>query len=121
MSGCGLQVASPDLFALTRTGPGPKLSMVINDAGTISCNGEPAKPLADPLLLQARSLADTLAADAQNNLRLARSEQSVFAYTIKLQQGTVVFSDISAHGHSELTQAEAFALAAASGACGQQP
>jgi hypothetical protein len=120
LSGCGLQVASPDLFALTRTGPGPKLSMVVNDSGTISCNGEPAKPLADPLLLQARSLADSLATDAQDNLRLARSGQSVFSYAIKLQQGTVVFSDTSAHGRSELTQAETFVLAAASGACGLQ-
>ena len=120
LCGCGLQVASPDLFALTRTRPGPKLRMVVNDSGTISCNGEPAKELSDTLLLQARSLAATLATDAQNNLRLARSGQSVFSYTITLEQGTVLFSDTSAHGRSELTEAEAFALAAARGVCGVQ-
>ncbi len=120
LSGCGLQVASPDLFALTRTGPGPKLTLLVNDSGTIRCNGKPAKRLSDPLLLQARSLATTLATDAQHSLRLAGTSQSVFSYKIQLQQGSVVFSDTSAHGRSELTQAEAFALAAAQGPCGLQ-
>ena len=120
LSGCGLQVASPDLFALTRTGPGPRLTVVVNDSGTISCNGKPAQAISDPLLLQARDLATALATDAQQNLRLPRSSQSVFSYTIRLQPGTVVFSDTSAHGRSELTQTEAFALAAASGVCGLQ-
>lgn len=118
LAGCGLQVASPDLFTLTRTGPGAKLTLLVNDSGTIRCNGKPAKPLPDPLLLQARSLATTLATDAQHNLRLAGTSQSVFSYKIQLQQGSVMFSDISAHGRSELTQAEAFALAAAQGPCG---
>jgi hypothetical protein len=120
VSGCGLQVASPDLFALTRIGPGPKLTLLVNDSGTIRCNGKPAKRLPDPLLLQARSLATTLATDAQHSLRLAGTSQSVFSYKIQLQQGSVVFSDTSAHGRSELTQAEAFALAAAQGPCGLQ-
>jgi hypothetical protein len=120
LAGCGLQVASPDLFSLTRTGPGAKLTLLVNDSGTIRCNGKPAQPLPDPLLLQARSLATTLATDAQHNLRLAGTSQSVFSYKIELQQGSVTFSDISAHGRSELTEAEAFALAAAQGPCGLQ-
>jgi hypothetical protein len=120
LAGCGLRVASPDLFSLTRTGEGPKLTLVVNDGGTIRCNGGPAKPLSDALLIQARTIADGLAGDAQSNLRFGGARGSVFSYSVRLQQGAVMFSDISAHGRSELTQAEAFALAAAQGPCGLQ-
>jgi len=29
----------PDVFLLTRTGPGSKLTLLLNDSGTISCDG----------------------------------------------------------------------------------
>ena len=60
LAGCGLEIQEPDLFLLTRTGEGKTLTMLVNDSGTISCNGGKMKMLADPLLIQARDLAQNL-------------------------------------------------------------
>src|SRR5437016_69615 len=76
--GCGENVKGADLFLLTRRGHGPELSLLVNDSGTISCNGGRAKPLADPLLLQARDLATAL--DGEAGLRLLPPPNSVFHY-----------------------------------------
>ena len=61
VTGCGFEVEEPDLFLVTRTGAqGHKLSLLVNDGGTISCDGGKPKNLPDPLLLQARDLATNL-------------------------------------------------------------
>jgi hypothetical protein len=117
VTGCGLNVQSPDLFLLTRTGPGSTLSLLVNDSGTVRCNGGKAKKLSDPLLLRARDLATSLDNDAKSKLRIAPSANSVFFYRIKLQDGTVSFPDTAGAGHAELAQAEQFALNAVQ-ACG---
>ena len=44
LAGCGLNVASPDLFVLTRTGQGGKLTLLVNDGGTVRCNGGKVSP-----------------------------------------------------------------------------
>ena len=116
--GCGLDVQSPDLFVLTRTGEGPRLSLLVNDAGTIRCNGAKAKPISDPLLISARDLSDDLAQDAGAKLTIARRPGTVFYYRIRLQQGTVSFPDRAAAGRKPLREAEQFALQAAQQACG---
>ncbi|HEY6399202.1 MAG TPA: hypothetical protein VIX82_17290, partial [Solirubrobacteraceae bacterium] len=54
LTGCGLSLQSPDLFLLTRTGQGSKLTLLVNDSGTIRCGGGVTKQLPDPLLLAAR-------------------------------------------------------------------
>src|SRR5581483_7497206 len=83
--GCGLNVASPDLFLLQRTGPAGPLSLVVNDGGTIRCNGAKPKALSDPLLIRARALASDLDQDAKNKLRISPPSNSVAVYTITLQ------------------------------------
>jgi hypothetical protein len=119
VAGCGLNVQSADLFMLTRTGQGKSLTLLVNDSGTISCNGGKAKSLPDPLLLDARDLADDLNKDAQNKLQVPPpAADSVFSYKIKLEHGTVSFSDTAARGHPELARAELFAVQAAQGPCG---
>jgi hypothetical protein len=117
-AGCGLNVQSADLFLLTRTGQGSKLTLVVNDSGTIRCNGAKAKPIPDPLLIGARDLSDNLAADAGRGLSLPSRPGSVFSYRISVQQGTIRFSDRDTRGHKELAQAELFAARAAQQACG---
>jgi hypothetical protein len=117
-AGCGLNVQSPDLFLLTRTGAGRTLTLLVNDAGTISCDHGKARPLADPMLLQARDLASTLDDDAKAHLTLPQGPRSVYRFTIALQNGTVAFPDTAAAAHHELSQAELFALQAAGSACG---
>ena len=120
LPGCGLSVQSPDLFLLSRTGQGARLTMLVNDGGTISCDGRPPHKLSDPLLLQARDLAKSLDGDAKAKLRIAAAANTVYRYTIKLQGGTISFPDTAtASGRfPALAQAELFAVQAAQQACG---
>ena len=119
IAGCGLNVQSPDLFTLSRTGQGKALTLLVNDSGTIRCDGGKTKSLPDALLLDARDLADDLNKDAQSKLRIPPAgADSVFRYRITLQDGTVAFSDTAARSHPELARAELFAAQAAQGPCG---
>ena len=117
--GCGLDVQSPDLFKVTRTGQGQKLSLLVNDAGTIACNGGKPKSLPDPLLLQARDLSTNLNSDAEAKLEWHQSpEGSVFSYTVKVQNGTFTFPDTAAGSRKELARLELFVVQAAADSCG---
>jgi hypothetical protein len=120
LAGCGLDVQAADLFLLTRTGHGTRLTLLVNDGGTISCDGRRPRRLPDPLLLQARDLASGLGGDAQERVRIPSPPNSVYRYTIRLQQGTISFPDTAAaSGHyPRLAQAEQFTLQAAQQACG---
>jgi hypothetical protein len=116
-AGCGLAVRSPDLFVLTRTGAGQRLTLLVNDSGTVSCNGRASQPLPDPLLLQARDLASSLDSDAKSRLRLPPVTHSVNQYTVRLQDGTISFPDTAGATHHDLAQAELFAVQVAEGPC----
>jgi hypothetical protein len=118
LAACGANVQSPDLFLLTRTGQGKRLTLLVNDSGTISCNAQKPKPIPDQLLLQARDLASSLDQDAKAKLRMNSGSQSVFSYTVKLQDGTISFPDTAGGSHKEIAQAELFTLQAAQNACG---
>ena len=55
---------------MTRAGAGgQRLTLLVNDGGTISCDGGKPKSLPDPQLLQARDLATSLNADVKAKLR----------------------------------------------------
>jgi hypothetical protein len=118
LAGCGLNVEAPDLFLLARTGHAGKLTLLVNDSGTIRCNGGRTRTLAEPLLLRARDLALALDGDAKHSLRIASPPNSVSRYLIRLQDGTISFPDTAAARRSELAQAELFAVQAAQQACG---
>jgi hypothetical protein len=117
VAGCGFQVSSPDLFLLTRTGPGGKLTLLVNDGGTIRCDGGPARKLSDPTLIQARDLAENLGKLASRHLRLPRTDSTVDYFTVRLQQGTVAFPDAAAAHRRTLAQAELFATEQADRHC----
>src|SRR6185437_7207846 len=57
LAGC-FDVQSADLFLLTRTGQGGKLTLLVNDGGTVRCDGAKAKPISNTSLIAARDLAD---------------------------------------------------------------
>jgi hypothetical protein len=118
LAACGLDVQQPDLFLLTRTGQGTKLTLLVNDSGTIRCNGSRPKMLSGTLLIQARDLADSLGKDAEAGLALPAKAGTVFSYRIRMEQGTLRFADRDTSGHSELAQAELFTAQAAQRACG---
>ena len=118
LTGCGFDVQSPDLFQVTRIGPSQKLSLLVNDSGTISCNGGKPKALPDRLLLQARDLATNLNSDAKAKLRFPAGSRSVYTYTVKVPNGTFTFPDIAADSRKELSQLELFVVQAAADPCG---
>jgi hypothetical protein len=118
-AGCGLNVQSPDLFQLTRVGAGQKLTLLVNDGGTVSCNGGASKSLPDPLLLRARDLATTLDGDAKSGRRFAGTGAGVYRYTVRLQDGMISFPDTAAARYPELAQTELLALQIANGPCGR--
>ncbi len=116
LAGCGFDVQSPDLFQVTRTGQGQTLTLLVNDGGTISCDGGKRKALPDPLLLQARDLATNLNNDTK--LSFPASTRSVFSYTVKVRNGTFTFPDTAARARKELAQLELFVVQAAADPCG---
>jgi len=118
LTGCGFDVQSPDLFQVTRIGPSQKLSLLVNDGGTISCNGGKPKSLPDRLLLQARDLATNLNSDAKANLKFPAGARSVYSYTVKVPNGTFTFPDTAADSRKELSQLELFVVQAAADPCG---
>jgi hypothetical protein len=116
LAGC-LDIRSADLFVLTRTGPGRTLTLLVSDAGTVTCDGGSAASLPDPLLLRARDLAGALKADARSKLSIPSPPSSVYRFRVRLQYGTVAFPDTAGRTHPVLAQVELFALAAAAQAC----
>jgi hypothetical protein len=117
LAGC-FDVRSPDLFLLTRTGQGRTLTLLINDGGTIRCNGGKAKAVSNTTLIAARDLADDLANDAQNKLTISNDPGSVYYFRIRMQQGTVAFPDRAAARRKVLARAELFATQTAQRDCG---
>ena len=108
----------PDLFLVTRTGAQAKrLSLLVNDDGTISCDKGKPKNLPDPLLLQARDLATNLNADVSAKLRFPASPRSVYTYTVKVQNGTMSFPDTAGLSRKELSDLELFVVQAAANPC----
>jgi hypothetical protein len=112
LAGCGLAVQSPDLFGLTRTGGGKRLVMVVNDGGTVRCNGRPPTPLPDRLLIVARSLTGQLDADARTKLDPPSPPRSFYRFQVSLQKGGFSFPDTSAVHRPELAKLEQFVLQA---------
>ncbi|MBV8942555.1 MAG: hypothetical protein JO321_17695 [Solirubrobacterales bacterium] len=116
-AGCGLEVQQPDLFLLTRTGEGQKLTVLVNSGGTVRCDGSRAKQVPDKLLLQARDLTGALNRDARHHLHFVPGPGSVFRYRVELQDGTIVFPDTAARTHPALAQLELLAVRIAQGPC----
>jgi hypothetical protein len=118
VAACGLDVQEADLFVLTRTGQGTKLKLLVNDSGTIRCNGGKAKQISSALLIQARDLSIDLGKDAKKKLTIPAPAGTVFYYRITMEPGTIAFPDRSAASQKPLREAEQFTIAAATGPCG---
>lgn len=118
LAGCG--TSSPDLFVLTRTGslPGARLTLLVNDGGTVRCNGGAPRPLPDPRLLDARRIQEDVADDAKQGLTLPAPAGSLLRFRIRTQDGTVTFSDVDAARRPELGRVIAFARTVAQDVCG---
>ncbi len=116
--GCGADY--PDLFVLQRTGslPGARLTLLVNDGGTVRCNGGEARQLPPRRLLDARRFARDLADEAQDDLTLPAPRGSLLRYRLRTQDGTVTFSDVDAARRPELAPVIVFTRAVAQDVCG---
>jgi hypothetical protein len=117
-SGCG--AASPDVFLLTRSGslPGARLTLLVNDGGTVRCNGGQPRQLPARRLLDAREIARDLAEEAKDDLTLPAPRGSLLRYRLRTEEGTVTFSDEDAVRRPELAPVIVFARAVAQDVCG---
>jgi hypothetical protein len=94
LAGCG--TASPDLFEVRRTGAdrAADVTVVVNDGGHVTCNGE-QHPLDADRLLRARELSRELEQPAALGIDLPPGPGAVLSYRVRLEAGTVRFSDTS--------------------------
>ena len=94
VAGCG--TPPPDLFEVQRTGEGPnaKVDVVVNDGGSVTCNGK-EHPLDADLLLRARQVLRDLEPQAELHLELPPGPQAQLRYRARMEKGAVSFSDTS--------------------------
>jgi hypothetical protein len=100
--GCGGGIAPPDLFIVQRTGSGPgaRLTLVVNEEGGVHCytnsaHRGPTLKLSDPLLIRARAIQEELHEQASEHLTLPPGRGSVLSYYLRDENGTVRFGDNS--------------------------
>ena len=118
LASCG-GVTAPDLFIVTRTGAGPHahLTLLVNEEGGVNCNGGPTLKLADPQIVQARTIQEDLHEPSASHLVLAPRSGSVLSYSVRDEAGTVRFSDNSAAQPAVLRQLALFVLQTAQNVC----
>jgi hypothetical protein len=118
-AGCGNRTA-PDLFVISRSGAGPGATLLlqVRDDGLASCNRGERRRLPDELLLDAREIARELADEAARDLVLPPGRGSQLRYRVRLEDGTVTFSDSSRGQAKAMFQAQAFTRRVAKDVCG---
>ena len=94
IAGCG--TPSPDLFEVRRTGedPNANVTLLVNDGGSVTCNGA-EHPIDTERLLRARQVARDLAPQAELLVELPPGPDAQLSYRVRLEQGTIAFSDTS--------------------------
>lgn len=119
ISGCGGQ-AAPDLFEVRRTGDdrGANVSLVVSDSGTVTCDGGPPRPLSGDRLLTARELSRELTEAATLGLELPPGPDPILSYRVRLEAGTVAFSDTSRDKPPSFNQLAGFVHDVAENVCG---
>jgi hypothetical protein len=117
LAGCG--TPPPDLFEVERSGPdrNANVTMVVNDGGSVSCNGK-SHALDAKDLLRARQLVRDLQPQAQLHLVLPRGPNSELSYTARMEAGTVAFSDTSRNNPKSFFALAAFTKDVTENICG---
>jgi len=116
-AGCG--TPPPDLFEVKRTGEdrNANVDVVVNDGGSVSCNGK-EHPLDADLLLRARQLLRDLEPQAELHLELPPGPQSQLRYRVRMEAGTVAFADTSRNNPRSFLALAAFTKDVTEDVCG---
>jgi hypothetical protein len=118
-TGCGGGVLSGDLFEVKRSGsvPGAALTLVVNEGGTVRCNGGKPLPISDPQLVLARGIQEELKEAVASHQDLAPRAGSVFSYYLRDEEGYVRFSDNSTGQSKIMRELQGFVLDVGRGVC----
>jgi hypothetical protein len=117
LAGCG--TPSPDLFEVRRTGDdrNANVTLVVNDGGRVSCNGT-SHPLDADRLLRAREVERDLEPQAELNLELPPGPGTQLSYRVRMEGGTVAFSDTSRGNPHSFLELAAFTKDVTERVCG---
>jgi hypothetical protein len=118
VAGCG--APSADLFVVQRSGsiPGASLRLLVSDDGTARCNGRKKADMGDPRLLDARALVTDLEDFAKRDVELVPGPGAILTYHVRLEAGTVGFSDTSRGQPPVFRRLAAFTRDVAKNVCG---
>jgi hypothetical protein len=116
IAGCG-GLKSPDLFIVERSGPGARLTLLVNEEGGLRCNGGRELKLSDPQIVQARAIQEELKTPASEHVSLPARSGSVFGYHLRDESGSVSFADNSTGQPKVLRNLALFVLQVAQQNC----
>ena len=116
-AGCG--TPPPDLFEVERSGAdrNANVDVVVNDGGSVTCNGKEHRLDAD-LLLRARQILRDLEPQAELHLELPPGPQANLRYTARMEAGTVSFADTSRGNPKSFLALAAFTKDVTEDVCG---
>jgi hypothetical protein len=116
-AGCG--TPPPDLFEVKRSGEdrNANVDVVVNDGGSVRCNGKEHQLDAD-LLLRARRILRDLQPQAELNLELPPGPRPQLTYRARMEAGTVSFSDTSRGNPKSFLALAGFTKDVAEDVCG---
>jgi hypothetical protein len=94
LAGCGSR--PPDLMVVERSGadPNANVEVLVNDGGSVTCNGSEHELDADRLIT-ARRLVRDLERQAELHIELPPGPGSQLSYRVRMEAGTIAFSDRS--------------------------
>ena len=120
LGGCGQP--APDLFAVERSGAdaAARLTLVVSDGGTVTCNGGEPRAVDADRLLAAREIARRLQEPTALGLELDPGRDPVLSYRVRSAGGAVAFTDTSPQRPRVFDQVAAFTHDIAEDVCGIQ-
>jgi len=116
-AGCGSP--PPDLFVVQRSGAdrNANLELLVNDGGSVRCNGD-RHPLDADRLLAARQLERDLEPQAALAIALPPGAGTELSYRVRMEGGTIAFSDRSQGVPRTFQRLAAFTKDVAERVCG---
>jgi hypothetical protein len=118
LSACGLAIQEPDLFLVKRSSEGQVVTIVINSDGSVTCNRRKSGTLGSAQLITARDLQPIIHNYAVAKLRLPRTANSVYMYSVAVDSGTITFPDTAGVRKHPLAELELLVTQALQSVCG---
>ena len=102
-----------------RSGPdrNANVELLVNDGGSVTCNGK-KHPLDADRLLKARQLERDLEPQAELGIQLPKGPGTDLSYTVRMEGGTIAFSDRSSGVPNTFQRLAAFTKDVTERVCG---